>query len=935
MSEPVNVIVLFTDIVDSTRLSQRLTADEAHELHRRHFSILRRAIARTGGTEVKNLGDGLMAVFGAASAAFACAVAMQQGVERDNASREEAVGLRVGLSGGEVMREDHDYFGDPVVEASRLCTACDGGQILAADVVRLMAGRRGHHQCRALGTSVLKGLTEPIETVEVCWEPLSLTGTGIPLPGRLSVRPSVGVVGRDTELEQITEALKRVAAGEGREFLLVSGEAGLGKTTLAAEAARAAFGTGSVVLFGHCEEDLATPYQLFAEALGHYITHVPEDDLYANVMEYGAELVPLVPALAARIPDLPPSKASDPESERFLFFAAVVGLLAKASEHQPVVVVLDDLQWADKASLLLLRYLAGSEHVTRLLLLGIYRDSELPQANALRETLGVLRQHQGFSRIRLSGLDDQGVIAFMETAAGHSLDDAGIEFAHALYEETDGNPFFVGEVLRHLAETGAIYQDASGMWFTNDSLEPQALPDSIREVIGGRVARLGSEARQVLSVASVIGRDFDIDLLAKATGTPDDDVLDILEAAAASSLVRELTESFGRYNFAHALIQHTLYEDLGPTRRARAHRRVAEALEELCGENTGPRAGELARHWINATQTVELQKAIQYSRQAADAALAALAPADALRYYAKAIELTSDAALGDPLLEIDLAIGLGTAQRLMGEPEYRDTLLGAARRAAELGQTDRLVSAALAANRGFFSRIGTIDLEKVEVLEEALARLPAGHGDRALLLATLCAELAVGASLERRRALADEAVALTSAGGDDAAIVWVLNNVAFPLMVPPLLDESLSRTAEALAKADRLGDPVLRYFAALWREQVAFRACDVEEVDRCLEIMKTLADQLDQPMLSWVLMFCTAWRTIINGDFARGEQLATEALEIGTAGGQPDANLIYGGQLIDINYQRGTLADLTPVIEALVAGAPEVAGVLRGALALA
>ena len=143
--------ILFTDVVGSTELSQRLSPDAADEVRRGHFSILRQAIAEAGGTEVKNLGDGLMVVFGSASAALACAVAMQQGVERDNRDREHSVGLRVGLSGGEVTREDDDYFGDPVVEAARLCAACDSGQILAADVVRAMAGRRSRHECRSLG----------------------------------------------------------------------------------------------------------------------------------------------------------------------------------------------------------------------------------------------------------------------------------------------------------------------------------------------------------------------------------------------------------------------------------------------------------------------------------------------------------------------------------------------------------------------------------------------------------------------------------------------------------------------------------------------------------------------------------------------------------------------------------------------------------------
>ncbi len=274
-----NVAILFTDIMGSTESSQRLSPDAADEVRRGHFSILRQAVTEAGGTEVKNLGDGIMVVFGSASAALGCAVAMQQSVELDNRGSEEAVGLRVGLSGGEVSQEDDDYFGDPVVEAARLCATCKSGQVLASEWLRLTAGRRSRHECRPLGELALQGLPNPVETVEVLWEPLGGAETvAVPLPGRLAVRPTVGVVGRETEMAAIADAIKRVAGGEGREILLVSGEAGLGKTTLVAEAARSGFDAGACVLFGHCEEDLATPYQLFTEALGHYVTHGREDN---------------------------------------------------------------------------------------------------------------------------------------------------------------------------------------------------------------------------------------------------------------------------------------------------------------------------------------------------------------------------------------------------------------------------------------------------------------------------------------------------------------------------------------------------------------------------------------------------------------------------------------------------------------------------------
>jgi tetratricopeptide (TPR) repeat protein len=770
-----------------------------------------------------------------------------------------------------------------------------------------------------------KGLPDPIETVEVMWEPLAPSDgvTTTPLPNRLGLRPNVGVIGRNADLLTVNDAVKRVTAGEGREVILVSGEAGLGKSTLVAEAARVAFDAGACVLFGHCEEDLATPYQLFSEALGHYVTHAPEDVLLAHVAPHGSELVPLVPTLSNRIPELPGSKATDADTERYLLFSAVVGLLSMVSADQPVVLVLDDLQWADKGSLLLLRHVTSAEQATRVLVLATYRDNELSRSHPLLDTLAGLRRMQGVSRIELTGLDDTEVLALLEATAGHTMDDDGLSLARAVYRETDGNPFFVTEVLRNLSETGVIYQDIGGRWKSDGSLEHLALPDSVREVIGARVGRLGHDAEQALAMAAVIGRDFDLDLLARSTRMSEDALLDILDSAHSVALVRELSDAPGRYNFAHALIQQTLYDDLGPTRRARAHRQVAEALEDLLGDRSDVRVGELARHWFSATQPIDVTKAIGYSRQAGDAALRALAPADAVRYYSQALNLYAQANDPDPLLALDLAIGFGTAQRQMGDPAFRETLLGAARRAAELDDTERLVAAALANSRGFFSAIGTIDTAKIEILEMALDRLSRDSTDRALVLASLCAELAVGGILDRRQVLANEAIAVATSTGDDAALLRVYNLVHVPLAVPPLIEQSLIRSADALELAERVGDPVLLFFALGFRVANMVMAGMLDESRDYFEAQGSVAEHLDQPVLNWVHTWMSSLFAQIDGDFDEMERLAMKALQIGTDCGQPDAAIFFSAQSINVHWQRGTLPELLPMIEQLRSETPD------------
>lgn len=922
--------ILFTDLVGSTELSQLHAPDVAEEIRRQHTAILRQAITEHSGTEVKNLGDGVMVAFGSASAALACAVAMQQHVDLNNRRQQLATGLRVGISAGEVVHDEGDYFGDAVVEAARLCGQCKGGQVLLAEVVRLLAGRRNTHECRPIGALTLKGLNTPVDTIEIVWPRLEHVGVAsrIPLPGRIE-RPSANFVGRGDEQSLIDAAFSRVSATSAREIILVGGEAGLGKTTLAARAARTAFDQGANVLFGHCEEDLVTPYQLFAETLRHYITHAPEDELRAHVAEHGSELVRIVPALAGRIPDLPPTKATDADSERSLLFAAVVAMLAAASSERPLVLLFDDIQWADKGSLVLLRHLATADRPMRLLVLATYRDNEL---SALIEILAALHRQTGVTRVDLKGLNDSEVLQCVESIVGAPKDDAALGLARAVHSETDGNPFFVTELLRHLTETGAL--TPQGHWAGASAIDKLTLPDSVRDVIGARVARLGSECSRVLGLAAVIGRDFDFDLLARATEMKEDALLNALEGATEAALIQELSDGVGRYQFAHGLIQHALYDELSGARRAKAHRTIAIALDELCGARPGLRIGERARHWCYAPLPQDASKAIGYAYQAGSAALSALAPGDAIDYFAAATNLIRSQAVSDTAMELDLAIGLGAAQRQTGDPASRETLLAAGQRAATLGDTERLVRAVLANDRGWHSTTGAADAEKIALLELALERLPADVPDRALVLGTLCAELAFGSSLERRRALADEALGIARAAGDDAIVVRTLNHMAFSLTLPSLLQSSLGWTAEALTRAERLGDPMQLYFAAMYRATAAVRAVDIAEADRCYAIAGELVRQLGLPPLKWEYGFHMSKRAQLAGDLADAERLAGEAASIGASCGQPDAQTFFGVQLAAISWMRGSMGDLAPLLEMMMHANPGLP-TIRASLAMA
>ncbi|MDQ1403512.1 MAG: hypothetical protein QOG03_1828, partial [Actinomycetota bacterium] len=633
----VTVSVVFTDLVGSTEMGARLGPAATEDLRSVHFGILRDAISAAGGTEVKNLGDGLMAVFPSLGGALQGSVEMQLGIARHNRRGAEPLSIRVGLSNGDATEEDGDYFGEPVVEDSRLCARADGGQILTTDVVKTLA-RRTDFKFEPIGALELKGLPEPVDGFAVT-RAKGIDSRAVPLPNRLAQPYGLAFCGRATEREILSQLWKQANTGEHR-LALLAGEAGMGKTRLSTEVAIAAHGDGATVLYGRCDEEIGLPYQPFVEALEHCVEHADPKVLAAHVERFGGEVGRLAPSLRRRLPGAPEPQASDPETERYLLFGAVAGLLAELSSCDPVVLILDDLHWADKPTLLLLEHLVKAAPMA-VLAIATYRDTDLSADHPLVNTLADLRREPSVERIPLVGLDDNDLVQMMEELAGHEMDEDGTALAHALRRETAGNPFFAAELLRHLAETGQIAQGENGRWKAVVDVESMGLPDSVREVVGRRIRRLSAAAYGALSVAAVIGRDFDLATLCAVDGADEDAVLVALEEAVEASVVAEVPGTAGRFTFVHALMQHTLHDDLGAARRARTHARVAAVLEAELGDEPGDRIGELANHWLAATKPTDTAKAVLYAMKAGERALSSLAPHEAMRWFSAALELTS------------------------------------------------------------------------------------------------------------------------------------------------------------------------------------------------------------------------------------------------------------------------------------------------------
>ncbi len=907
------VTLLFTDLVGSTEGRGRLGEEAAEALRRTHDRLLASAIETNGGQVVKHLGDGVMATFTGAADALSAAVGAQRAVARHNRSAEgaERLDMRVGLSAGDVTFEDGDVFGTPVIEAARLCAAARGGQILAADVVRVLAGSRGGHRFTPAGALELKGLPAPLAAAEIAWEAAS--GSSIPLPVALSRPGSFRFVGREEEVEVLTRAWKEAAAGELRG-LLVSGEAGVGKTRLVAEAARRFHAEGSVVLFGRCEEELGVPYQPFAEALCDYVAAVPRDELRSQLGSLGGELTRLVPNLPERVPGLAAPLSAEPETERYRLFEAVRELLTAISDAAPVVLVLDDLHWAARPTLALLVHLVRRAEAARLLIVGTYRDTDLGRTDPLAGVLADLRRSSGTERIALGGLDEAAAVGFIEALTGHALTDDMLTLTRAVWTETEGNPFFLGEVVRHLFEAGAL-AEVDGRWHVVRPVDQLGIPEGVREVVGRRLSRLPETVNEVLATAAVIGREFDMALLTDVVDADADEVLNAVEQAEAARLVIARRGRPGIYAFAHALVRSTLYEELPSTGRLRLHRRVGLAMER----RVGSALPELARHFVEAAPLGESARAVDYARQAGDRARDGLAMEEAATHYERALNALEFSGEGDPALRCDLLIARGDALYRARDRRYRKVLSEVADAARTLGDPRRLAWVAVTHNLKFARPLGRMEEEVIGLAEEALAALPPDDDPlRARLLAVLALELAWSAESGRRRDLLQNAWEMARRLDDARVLADVLVLRRWADTDPENLSARLAFAAKLVALGEQLDDAEATCHGQIWLGMCHYEDLDTTALVTGIETAAALAGQLRQPLLATEVAGGRTMNALVFGRLDEAARLMVEERDLGIEAGMPARTvlLFFASQSFVLRYEQGraqdALEDLQP-----------------------
>jgi DNA-binding SARP family transcriptional activator len=675
-------------------------------------------------------------------------------------------------------------------------------------------------------------------------------------------------VGRDSELDALAGGLNDALAGRGRLFLLV-GEPGIGKSRLADELIRRTRERGAHVLIGRCWEAGGAPaYWPWVQSLRSLTRATDAETMRPWLRVSAPELAQLLPELNEFLPDLVGPSALESGSARFRLFEAVSTFLKSAAQHRPLVLVLDDLHAADEPSLLLLQFLARELGESRLLVVGAYRNVDPTPAHPLTTAVTELAREPVTRSIVLAGLGKEDVARFIELTSGETASD---EFVTAIHEETEGNPLFVGEIVRLLAAEGG---------FEASPAIRIAIPESVRDVILRRLRHLSEECNRVLVLASVLGREFGVEALARVARIEADGLLETLDEAMRAGVISDIPGSTDRLRFAHVLIRDTLYDALTSVRRVRLHRLAAEALEALYGEDEGPHLAELAHHAVAGS---DFEKGLRYAQRAGDRALAVLAYEEAARLYETALEAHELSSPDDDEARCELLLLLGEAEARAGNgPGARSAFFDAAHLARRSHLNRELARAAAGyGGRLVFARAAD-DQRLVPLLEDGLAAL--GNEDielRARLLARLAGALRDEHSRDRRDAVSREAVELARQSGSAVALAYALDGRAAAIVAPDSVDECLDLASELLVVAQKTGDRERLISAHFHRFIAKIQVGDVEGAKTELAAEREAASELRQPAQLWQVHSTQAMVALAEGEFSEAERLNSEALGYG------------------------------------------------------
>jgi tetratricopeptide (TPR) repeat protein len=730
----------------------------------------------------------------------------------------------------------------------------------------------------------------------------------------VTMRPFVG---RERELLTLRLAAEAALAGRGH-LILLGGGAGIGKTRLAEELATGMVARGAEAVWGRCHEgDGAPALWPWIQIIDLLVRRLGPDSIGAALGAAALEVTRVLPqSSGAHVMQVPP--AVNDHSSRFWLFEGITRLLGEASGRRPLVLVLDDLHVAEASSLLLLEFVARRLPDLPCLVVATYRDIPVREDHPLAHAVGELARVPTSERLLLRGLDEAAVAQFIEASEGIR---PAPKIATAIHRVTEGNPLYLAEYVRLLAADGKLQAS---------DLERGQIPASVRHIIGRRLAPLSAACRTILSVGAVAGRDFDVDVVAAASGADATAVGAAVTEARAAGVVLDGAGKAGAVRFTHVLIRDVLEAQLGQGERARVHGAVGEALERLQADDLDGHLARLAHHFAEAGP-MGRERALVYTCRAADHAMRLLAYEEAARLYRSALALMDGE--GRDRERCDLLIGLGEAQARAGDHAgARETLRAAGESAGARGAAEQLARAAL--GFGWMQRQMTVDTRRVRLLEEAASAL--GEVETPLA-ARVLGHLALALrwapdSRKRVEELSLRAVAIARRSGDARARAHALHCRRSVLWRHDNVREAVDLATEILQLAEATGDLELTLEARRWRVVDFLTLGDIHAADTEIAAHDRIAQATHLPVALWYSKQWASMRALLAGRFAEAQACFTEA----QAAAQR-AHLHYPAGCVDfpLLLEQGRLSEFIPIGRALVVQIPLLAMSFRCALAWA
>ncbi len=930
---------------DAAGFSRLMAADERATLMQLDAAraVFRAQIESHQGRVIDMAGDSVLAVFETATGAVSAALEIQQTLTLTGAAiaADSRMHFRIGVHLGDVIeKQDGTVYGDGVNVAARLEGLAEPGGIVVSDAVRGVVNGRVSASFADKGLQDLKNIARPIRAFALVpgGDPaVELPAAAAPgaaeppptvvpparpesdaPPPRATPRPAGHFVGRKPELAQLTKALQGARKGFGRVVLL-AGSGGMGKTRLTQQLALQAEQAGTQVLWGRCLEEAGAPaYWPWRQLIRSYLRSGADPDPAKTFGSGLADIAGIVPEVAEhfRLRLAAAAPAGDSAESRFRLFDAIAAFWRRAAQRAPLLLIFEDLHWADATSLRLFSFLAAELEDSALLVVGTYRDTELSRQHPLFETLSDLARSPVCQRIELAGLSMRETEELMVAASG-SVGSA--HFVSALHARTEGHPLFLEETLRYIidARTPQAF-DAGRDW----AQLLTRIPTGVREVIGKRLNRLSAPAARYLSIAACIGRTFDLHLLVQLEADKtEDELLEALEEALNEHLIEVVPET-QQFRFGHALIRETLYDEMLGMRRSRLHLRIGEMIEQQHGADDSANWPQLAYHFSEAGSGAAAGKALDYAKRAAAHAGQLLAFEESARLYQLVLQLLQRHFPAELSQRCAVLLALAEAQTWAGGPETAQALnQQAADLARQGGMTAQFAKAAIGFSTSSM-QAGMSGNAAVAMLLEAIALHQGDDAVRVELMSRLCVAYVYCDRVDEAMEAHRRAVTLARQLGDMRSLFAALASIAPAGYWPELLQQRIAAANEAWAIADDLDLPERIVNLLPFYLCDLLRAGDTAGLRRILQQGMRLTER--RRAYHWVSI-CWQFEALIaigEGRFEGAEASAVRALEAGRRVGEAQAIGAYGMLMFCVRREQGRLPEALPMLEQFVREAP-------------